>query len=272
MKDNFDLRQYLAENKLTEYTRGRIRKHFGKTVLNENLKWNDFDSDDRQDDLNENEEEYDRLVNKYGEKAARRIMEKFYSTEDDYPGELDEVGYIEDDDFEDDDDYIGARGSNREIGISTDKKAAAAAKRGMKDFGGFEDTEDEEEEDDFVDPEDLDADDEDSGAQPGETSSSEINVDKILGKNAPYVEILVDDLGQYLKGPKGKWRVNVSSNLLRRAIDSVRDYMDEYDFPKRGFLLAPNKAGGYDEIPVTGNNTLSNTPKAVVYVHREPIN
>lgn len=351
MSDNFNIKQYLIENKMTEASRGEVRKHFGMTLLNKNVVLERSEERDllkarrvkmikehfdrKRDLLNLKESKLDRdalykefmgYVNKYGEDKAWKIIRKFHpevdfdniniiptfarknskvgaqqdlrrlnrvSTFDDHSRSsdtptydkygyrtgntvIDEAGYTDDDDFVEDDDFIGATGSDAELGIATDKRASAAARRGMKgteldvdapeEKPDYPDMDDDNEED-FQDPEDLDSKD-----QPISTGNSDIDTAKIFGKNAPYVEVLVDDLGQYLKGPRGNWRVNVSSNLLRRAIDSVRNYMDEFDYPKKGFLLAPNKMGNYDEIPVLGNNTLNNTPKAVVWVHREAIN
>ena len=272
MKDNFNIRQYLTENKLTEASRKTERFHFGKVILNDNVLLENFGAN-----LEDNGDKFEYFEQKYGSRVAQSIMDKFYPESE--SRELDEVGYTDiddDDDFVDDDDFMSARGSDSELGIDKSARAAAAARKGMKgtdldmdapeDEPDFVDKDTEDSDTDFQDPEAMD----DAPALPAAPAES-VDVSKIFGKNAPYVEVLVDDLGQYLRGPKGKWRVNVSSNLLRRAIDSVRNYMEEYSYPKKGFLLAPNKMGNYDEIPVLGPNTVNNTPRAVVWVHREPV-
>lgn len=267
-KDNFDIRKYLVENKLTETSRrNQSRFHFGKVILNENVVF------ENQEDANvENEDRFGYFEQKYGEKSAQAIMDKFYREPKD---EMYEAQYTDDDDdFVDDEDFLTANGNDAMLGIKGSTKAAAAARKGMKgtdldvevpeDVDNFADGRDDV---DFQDPEEMD----DTPAPKNDVPVEAVDTAKIFGKNAPYVEVLVDDLGKYLKGPKGNWRVAVSSNLLRRAIDSVRNYMEDYAYPKKGFLLAPNKMGNYDEIPVLGINTLSNTPRAVVWVHREPV-
>lgn len=335
MKDNFNLKKYLIENKMTEASRGKARKHF--VSLNES-KWTD-----------EKDKLYREFVGyetKYGRDKAVKIFQKFHpdveiskiipgyarrnqamndkadqarqtrihkrdqfsedprwegdrgylarenqendSLEDDWIEDddrhaedyeyvdryeddlIDEVGYTDDDDdeFYDDSDYLGARGSDADLGIDVDKRAERAARRGMKgtdldvdtsdDEPDFSDSE-EEVDDEFEDPEDISAD-----SQP-EATKGTVDMVKMFGKNAPYVEVLVDDLDNYLKGPRGNWRVNVSTIILRRAVDAARQYLEDYEYPRKGVLyLSPNKMGQYD-------SEVRDNGRAVVAVHRDPV-
>lgn len=182
---------------------------------------------------------------------------------------VDEASYTYDDDDDDyvDDTFIGAHGDD---GIATDKRAERAARAGIKgtdlddtatdDTPEFPDMEPDAADDDaFEDPEDMAAD-----TQPKATKGS-VDMAKVFGKNAPYVEVLIDDLPTYLKGPRGNWRVSVSTNVLRRAVDAAKQYLDDFEYPKKGILyLQPNKMGMYDQdIRDKGN--------AVVAVHRDPV-
>lgn len=314
MKDNFNLGEYLIENKMTEASRGKARKHFADINLNRSVILESTISLDEAGSRDALYREYIGYETKYGRDKAVKIFEKFYPDVDlgriiprfarrnqasgekadqasltgvhkkglynqdsDWRGDrgyydegchksLDEVGYTdEDDDYYEDDDFLGAHGSDKDLGIATSKSAERAARRGMKgtdlDVDAADDDEAEfaDSEEEFEDPEDISAD-----SQPGATKGA-VDTAKIFGKNDPYVEVLVDDLDTYLKGPRGNWRVNVSTNILRRAVDAALQYLDDYEYPRKGVLyLTPNKMGQYDmDARDLGN--------AVVAVHRRPV-
>ena len=333
MKDNFNLEQYLVENKMTEQSRGNdFRVHFGKEASKrKNLqegchgRWHkkSMDECDMMDiDLSENKEkdalyrEFIGFESKYGRDKATKIFHKFhpdvdiesiipryakrnramndkieknilsrthkrdqfsedprwegdrgYLREEDYleDEDLDEAGYTDDEEFFDDDTFIGAHGSDADLGIKSDVRAKKAAMKGMK--GEFDDEEESEEDLDFVDPEDADddADVEKPEAAEEAPKAESSSLESLFGKNAKFVEPLVDDLDTYLKGPKGRWNTRVSKVILKRAVEAAKEYLDDFEYPRKGILyLTPNKMGQYDQdIRDTGN--------AVVAVHRNPV-
>ena len=207
---------------------------------------------------------------KWADEEAMRADDYRDSLRDAYLEE--KAGYTQFDDDDDDhfvdDDFIGAHGSNADLGIDNNGKAEKAAKRGMKGSDlddtadeepeSFADSDEEAEDDDFVDAEEL--------PEKPQTAPSNITPEDVFGKNASHVEVLVDDLGEYLRGPKGRWRVNVSKNILSGAVDAAIEYLNTYDYPRKGILyLTPNKLGRYNM------DVKDPYEKAVVAVHRDAI-
>lgn len=115
MKDNFDLRAYLTENKMTENSRGDGRRHFdGKNLVVESKRRNLAELEmPAYPDRAEAEDE-----------SWYRDSKEFF---DECDMNLNEAGYTDDDDFDDDDFGLGAA-------LAADKNADRAAAAAKKDI------------------------------------------------------------------------------------------------------------------------------------------
>lgn len=228
-KDNFDLRDYLVENMMTENSRGETRHHLGETVLDTRL-FNtgllvemqipadpdqddpDFEADaDRLDDMWDAQKDVDAGLDECGDLGFSETP-------------LDEAGYTDDDedDWTDPDalgDDDGGASLLDLVGGRNDKGAKRARGAAAKDMDPVDDSDLDAPVADDVPVDEPDADaaagtsDPNAEAQPGLSAQ--------IKYNPSTVEMEMDnaELDQYLSGFR---RPQVAVNVLNRAIRTAQ--------------------------------------------------
>ena len=139
-KDNFDLRSYLIENKMTENSRGDVRHQLGETILDTRIL---SEMQIPADPTDHHDPEYDDdwaagegadMADDYNDAQMDAGIDECGDLGGDMP--IDEAGYTDDDDDEwTDPDAIGDddNGASLLDLVRGDKKAASARKAAAKD-------------------------------------------------------------------------------------------------------------------------------------------
>lgn len=249
-KDNFDLRSYLIENKMTENSRGDVRHQLGETILDTRIlsemqipaEGDSYTGDEEYEDdpygLGEayedhHDPEYTDDVPE-GPYDSQRDLD-FDAAIDECGPELgsdmpiDEAGYTDDEDDDwTDPDAIGDddNGASLLDLVRGDKKAAKARKAATKDAeadldptaGEPEDFGDEP----AVDPEDA----EPSAGESDPNAEAQPGLSAQIKYNPNTVEMMMDnqELDQYLSGFR---RPQVAVNVLNRAIRTAQDEVND---------------------------------------------
>lgn len=224
-KDNFDLRSYLIENKMTENSRGDVRHQLGETILDTRiLSEMQIPADPDQDDPNF-EDSADQLDDMWDSQTDADLEECDPNLGGDVP--LDEAGYTDDDDdnWQDDNLDLDDRGGASLLDlVKGDKKAGRARKAAAVDTAADPAMDDEPVDTDAPDIDDPDAEnaagtsDPNAEAQPGLSAQVKYNPNT--------VEMMMDDqeLDQYLSGFR---RPQVAVNVLNRAIRTAQDEVND---------------------------------------------
>lgn len=232
-KDNFDLRSYLIENKMTENSRGDIRHQLGETILDTRIL---SEMQIPADPTDHHDPDYDEdwaagegadMADDYNDAQMDAGIDECGDLGGDMP--IDEAGYTDDDDDEwTDPDAIGDddNGASLLDLVRGDKKAASARKAATKDSADdFDPTAGEPEsfgDEPAVDPEDAEPgageSDPNAEAQPGLSAQIKYNPNT--------VEMMMDnqELDQYLSGFR---RPQVAVNVLNRAIRTAQDEVND---------------------------------------------
>lgn len=227
--DNFDLRQYLTENKMTENSRGDVRIHLGKTVLDTRI------LSEMRIPVDPDQEDSTVFNGEHIEECGDLDMNM----------PVNEAGYTDDeDDFYGGDDLdLDDRGGASLLDlIGNDRGAAKARKAAAKDTA-----EDPAMDDDPVDPE-LDGDgvpddEEDPEAAAAGTSDPNAEVQPGLSAEIKYnpntVEMMMsnEELDQYLSGFR---RPQVAVNVLNRAIRTAQNEVNESIGLKHLYIILEN--------------------------------
>ena len=224
-KDNFDLRSYLIENKMTENSRGDVRHQLGETILDTRiLSEMQIPADPDQDDPNF-EDSADQLDDMWDSQTDADLEESDPNLGGDMP--LEETGYTDDDDdnWQDDNLDLDDRGGASLLDlVKGDKKAGRARKAAAVDTAADPAMDDEPVDTDTPDIDDPDAEnaagtsDPNAEAQPGLSAQVKYNPNT--------VEMMMDDqeLDQYLSGFR---RPQVAVNVLNRAIRTAQDEVND---------------------------------------------
>lgn len=255
-KDNFDLRSYLIENKMTENSRGDVRHQLGETILDTRiLSEMQIPADPDQDDpksfitlcrekgyevddprrailwatMRDQFSDPDKSVldAKLGVNDAN--VDQWLSRQDELntePDVMEEAGYTDDDDdWQDDNLDLDDRGGASLLDlVKGDKKAGRARKAAAVDTAADPAMDDEPVDTDAPDIDDPDAEnaagtsDPNAEAQPGLSAQVKYNPNT--------VEMMMDDqeLDQYLSGFR---RPQVAVNVLNRAIRTAQDEVND---------------------------------------------
>lgn len=229
-KDNFDLRGYLIENKMTENSRGDVRHHLGETQLDTRL-FNTgllvemhMPADGEEPNLEECPD--------LGITADAPLEEQPLPGEETFKDpEINEAGYTddEDDDWQQDDLDLDDRGGRSLLDLigARDKGAARAQKQAAKDTAADPAMDDDPAVADA--PAVPDADDPDAENAAGE-SDPNAEVQHGLASQIKYnpntVEMEMDqaELDQYLSGFR---RPQVAVNVLNRAIRTAQSEVND---------------------------------------------
>lgn len=233
-KDNFDLRAYLVENKMTENSRGDVRHHLGEANLDTRL-FNtgllvemQIPADPDQDDP-DFEADADRLDDMWDAQRDAAMDPNIDECGPELNASLEEAGYTDDDDdWQSDDLDLDDRGGASLLDLvgGRDKNAARARKAAAKDTA-----EDPALEDDPVAdaPAVPDADDPDAENAAGESDpNAEVQhgLASQIKFNPNTVEMEMDqaELDQYLSGFR---RPQVAVNVLNRAIRTAQSEVND---------------------------------------------
>lgn len=244
MKDNFDLKNYLVENKMTENSRGEGRHHFGKAFINPRVLTEDFDPYDHHDpDYDEDwaSEEGADALDRYNDALRDDALAECGDVPTDFDSTIQEAGYTDDEDDWDDTDASLANI------LRTDKKAKQAQKAAARDIEPVDDSD----LDAPVGDEPVDEPDEAPAAPKGQNKwvTGDLSMDSLFGADAPNVDILVGDedltndeaLKQLFQQNK-----NYRPALLKRAVSQAMDYFREYEKPDVLYLMPAIDRGGYE--------------------------
>lgn len=224
-KDNFDLRSYLIENKMTENSRGDVRHQLGETILDTRiLSEMQIPADPDQDDPNY-EDDADQLDDMWDSQMDTGLDEASYTDYDD------------DDDWQDDNLDLDDRGGASLLDlVKGDKKAGRARKAAAADTATDPAMDD--------DPVDTDAPEiDDPEEEPAGVSDPNAEAQPGLSAQIKYnpntVEMEMDDqeLDQYLSGFR---RPQVAVNVLNRAIRTAQNEVNDSIGLKHLYIVLEN--------------------------------
>lgn len=224
-KDNFDLRSYLIENKMTENSRGDVRHQLGETILDTRiLSEMQIPADPDQDDPNY-EDDADQLDDMWDSQMDAGLDEASYTDYDD------------DDDWQDDNLDLDDRGGASLLDlVKGDKKAGRARKAAAADTAADPAMDD--------DPVDTDAPEiDDPEEEPAGVSDPNAKAQPGLSAQIKYnpntVEMEMDDqeLDQYLSGFR---RPQVAVNVLNRAIRTAQNEVNDSIGLKHLYIVLEN--------------------------------
>lgn len=230
-KDNFDLRSYLIENKMTENSRGDVRHQLGETILDTRILSEmqiPVDPDQDDPDYEANADQLDDMWNSQMDAG----LDECGDLGGDIP--LDEAGYTDD---EDDDDFVDD--------IPEDPRARRAAERAMKSDDPDHDYDIDH--DDTVSPDAV----EDEPAVPpvgrNKWVTGDLTMDNLFGPDAANVEIFgdSDDDNENLKQLFARHK-NYRPNILKTTVKQAMQYFRDYEKPDSLYLIPAIDRGGYE--------------------------
>lgn len=239
-KDNFDLRSYLIENKMTENSRGDVRHQLGKTILDTRILSEmqipaDPDQLEEGDPYDHHDPEYDDnwaagegadMVDAYDDAQKDVGIDEYGDLGGDIP--LDEAGYTdddEDDDYTDDDLDLDDRGGASLLDlVKGDRKASRARKAAVADTATDPAMDDEPADTDTPEIDDPDA--ENAAGTSNPNAKAQPGLSAQIKYNPNTVEMMMDDqeLDQYLSGFR---RPQVAVNVLNRAIRTAQNEVND---------------------------------------------